>query len=1020
MFSAQIVGDDSGTLRAPLPTDRGMRVLRCGCLCLLLAVSAAAAPVASRMQPATTLEWRAFRSFSSADGLPQNSVLALLQDRDGYIHAGTNHGLARYDGREWHVDELPTGERGYAVGALAEARDGALWIGTDAVGAWRVDGARQQALVLPGAEEINAFWEGPDGRMWIASSGGLFRCALTQCERIDALAGAGARSLFGEPIDGAWRLWVGTNLEGVIQLADIEAAVPVRTGVVINRERGLPNNVGLSITRHAGDLWIGSGRGLARYDGARVESWTASRGLPNAMVFALQSDVDGEGRPVLYVALRPGGLLEIQADGEWRLIDSRHGLPSNAVHSLLRERHRGALWVGTMTAGIARVERERWALFDERMGLPDRITLGVGWSASTRMLWAGTASGAARWQDGRFVPLLPAPYNTQLVYDLVDAPDGSRWIAHRSGLQRWRGDTLELDLTADNSRLPAVSVDHLALRRAGSGRYELYAASGHGLGRWTEGEGVVRIENVPGITAGAGVPNLAVAAAPDVADEDILWASTDAGLVRLDRSGWREISAPCLEGLAPFALDAETFMHGNRVWIASRNGLRRLDDDRTCVAYPATRALGALTGVRVVGDDVYAFGSRGVMRLQRDGSAQQPGRIYGPEAGLLSPEIGAVAVDDRGRLFGATAAGLAALQPERAARLGAPAPLRLLTARYGNALQPLAAAAELPPDDSSVRFEYSLFAFDREYATRYRVRLLGLEREFGAWGADAVASYPRLPPGRYRLQVEARDADGIAAASPLEFPFVVGAHWWQRIWAQAGIALLVLGAGLGIGRWRVQIASRRALALQKEVALRTRELAAANANLEQAAVTDPLTGLKNRRYFALAAPAEAQRARRAAHAQALLVVLLDVDHFKRINDECGHDAGDAVLVEVAQRLQRIARAGDFVLRWGGEEFLLLLRDVERADAPELLARLLQEFSDEPVRVGAGPRRVTASIGAIAYPPTPADGGDLEHAIARADAALYRAKREGRDRAMLVECGASGDPPCRTIVRAAGA
>ena len=245
------------------------------------------------------------------------------------------------------------------------------------------------------------------------------------------------------------------------------------------------------------------------------------------------------------------------------------------------------------------------------------------------MLWAGTAGGAARWQDGRFVPLLPAPYNTQLVYDLVDAPDGSRWIAHRSGLQRWRGDTLELDLTADNSRLPAVSVDHLALRRAGSGRYELYAASGHGLGRWTEGEGVVRIENVPGIAAGAGVPNLAVAAAPDVADEDILWASTDAGLVRLDRSGWREISAPCLEGLAPFALDAETFMHGNRVWIASRNGLRRLDDDRTCVAYPATRALGALTGVRVVGDDVYAFGSRGVMspapRSTRSCARSRPG-----------------------------------------------------------------------------------------------------------------------------------------------------------------------------------------------------------------------------------------------------------------------------------------------------------------------------------------------------------------------------------------------------------
>jgi diguanylate cyclase (GGDEF)-like protein len=972
------------------------------------------------MQPATTLEWKAFRSFTSADSLPQNSVLALLQDGDGYIHAGTNHGLARYDGREWRATELPTGERGYAVGALAQARDGALWIGTDAVGAWRVDGARHDALMLPGAEEINAFWEAPDGRMWVASSGGLFRCALTVCERIGALGDAGARSLFGESIDGAWRLWVGTNTEGVIQLADIDAAVPRRTATAITREQGLPNNVGLSMTRFQGDLWIGSGRGLARYDGKHVESWTASRGLPNAMVFALQADVDADGRPVLFVALRPGGLLEIQADGEWRLIDSRHGLPSNAVHSLLRERHRGALWVGTMTAGVARVERQRWALFDERMGLPDRIVLGVGWSAPTRTLWAGTASGAARWDDGRFVPLLPGSYNAQLVYDLVDAPDGSRWIAHRGGLQRWRGDVLELDLTADNSRLPAVSVDHLAMRRVGGGSYELYAASGHGLARWTAREGVVRIENVDGIAAGIGVPNLAVAATPDAGDQDILWASTDAGLVRLDHSGWHAIEAACLEGLAPFALDAEALAHHNRVWIASRNGLRRLDDDGTCIAYPATRALGALTGVRLVGDDVYVFGSRGVMRLRRGGGPEQDGQVYGSDAGLLSPEIGAVAVDDRGRLFGASAAGLAAFQPERAAQPGAPAPLRLLAARYGDALQPLAAGAELPPDDSSVRFEYSLFAFDREYATRYRVRLLGLEREFGPWAGDAAAIYPRLPPGRYRLQVQARDADGIDASAPIELDFVVAAHWWQRAWAQAGVVLLLLATGLGIGRWRVQIASRRALELQEEVALRTRELAAANASLEQAAVTDPLTGLKNRRYFALAAPAEAQRARRSPPGRALLVVLLDVDHFKHINDECGHDAGDAVLEEIARRLQRIARAGDIVLRWGGEEFLLLLRDVERSGAAELLARLLQELSGQPVPVNGGSRKVTASIGAIAFPAAPADGGDLEHAIARADAALYRAKREGRDRAMLVDHDAAGDPPCRMIARVARA
>jgi diguanylate cyclase (GGDEF)-like protein len=345
--------------------------------------------------------------------------------------------------------------------------------------------------------------------------------------------------------------------------------------------------------------------------------------------------------------------------------------------------------------------------------------------------------------------------------------------------------------------------------------------------------------------------------------------------------------------------------------------------------------------------------------------------------------------------------------------------LRLTHARAGTASKPLLGGSTLSPDDSSVHFEFSLFAFEREYAVRYRTRLEGLESTFGAWTADNTATFPRLPPGDYRLQVEARDADGMQA-EPLEFRFRVAAHWWQRPWAPLVGALLLLACGLAFVRWRLHAAGRRAAALEQEVSMRTQELAGANARLEQAAVTDPLTGLKNRRYFTLAAAAEAERALRAPAEQALLVVLLDIDHFKRINDDCGHDAGDAVLVEVARRLQRFARAGDIVLRWGGEEFLLLMRDIERNSAAVPLRRLLAELADSPVVLPAHRIEMTASIGAICYPPTVRGGADLrlEHAIAVADTALYRAKREGRDRAMLVdERAAPAGCACEVILRA---
>lgn len=275
-----------------------------------------------------------------------------------------------------------------------------------------------------------------------------------------------------------------------------------------------------------------------------------------------------------------------------------------------------------------------------------------------------------------------------------------------------------------------------------------------------------------------------------------------------------------------------------------------------------------------------------------------------------------------------------------------------------------------------------------------------------------------MPTGQFELRVEARDADGVPA-TPIQFAFAVDTLWWQRPWALISFPLLLLGLGLLLGRWRLHATRRRAAALEREVATRTQELAQANERLHAVAVTDPLTGLKNRRYFALTAPAAAERARRAGPSGALLLAVLDIDHFKRINDGYGHDAGDAVLVEVARRLQLVARVGDFVLRWGGEEFLLLLRDVAADAADAVLRRVLHALAATPIAVGDAVLTVTASIGAIGFPVNPStpNSHSIEQAITLADAALYQAKREGRDRAIRIESGAAGEDPIHhTVLR----
>ncbi len=135
----------------------------------------------------------------------------------------------------------------------------------------------------------------------------------------------------------------------------------------------------------------------------------------------------------------------------------------------------------------------------------------------------------------------------------------------------------------------------------------------------------------------------------------------------------------------------------------------------------------------------------------------------------------------------------------------------------------------------------------------------------------------------------------------------------------------------------------------------------------------------------------------------MLLLLIDIDHFKRVNDSLGHAAGDSVLVEMSKRIDACCRAGDIVARFGGEEFVLLLRDLEREDGPTMLQRCLASIAATPVQVGAQTLPITVSIGAVRFPDTLA-GNDFDSALAVADDALYTAKQSGRDAGCLIDRG----------------
>jgi two-component system, cell cycle response regulator len=188
--------------------------------------------------------------------------------------------------------------------------------------------------------------------------------------------------------------------------------------------------------------------------------------------------------------------------------------------------------------------------------------------------------------------------------------------------------------------------------------------------------------------------------------------------------------------------------------------------------------------------------------------------------------------------------------------------------------------------------------------------------------------------------------------------------------------LLMLGVGL----------------IASEILRRTRlQTFVAHQELQQLASTDPLTGLNNRRSIEPQLESEVSRARR--HHAHLSVLIADLDHFKRVNDQYGHVVGDGMLCEVARRIETLLRKEDRAARWGGEEFLVLLPETDLEQAEIVAEKIREAIASRPVAVNGFRIPLTISIGVAAW----ADDADAESLIRRADKGLYRAKGSGRNR-----------------------
>jgi diguanylate cyclase (GGDEF)-like protein len=322
------------------------------------------------------------------------------------------------------------------------------------------------------------------------------------------------------------------------------------------------------------------------------------------------------------------------------------------------------------------------------------------------------------------------------------------------------------------------------------------------------------------------------------------------------------------------------------------------------------------------------------------------------------------------------------------------------------------AAIQLGYRDDVITFRFAALDFTAPHENRYTYKLEGFDKDWVQAGNEQQATYTNLAGGRYVFRVRGANSDGHWNQEGLAVNVNVESPPWVRWWAFAIYAFLfglALYAVWAAQQRRVKREADYALRLAGEVTARTAELAQRNLELEkvnkqllEASVTDTLTGLGNRRFLqntvtALLAAGTDRRAGVAGPQFMLLIV--DLDHLKPINDQHGHEAGDRVLIQIAEILKHLCRASDIVVRWGGDEFVVLCSSADLSAAAILAERIRTSVAKQIFRVKEGvSARTSCSVGFAPYPfiAGAPERTSWEQSLALADAALYQAKLERND------------------------
>lgn len=1053
---------------------------------LLLALAALCAKAARGVPPRG--EFISFQQVVVPDEVPAHLVSALAEDRQGFLWIGTQAGLVRYDGYQYRVFKFdpndPRSLSGSYVRSLFAAGDGRLWIGTFSSGLSVYDPATETFTRYPhdaanprslSHNRIEGIAEDRSGHLWLATFAGLDRLDPAT-GRIDhfrhrpqdpaSLAADRARAVL---VDRAGRVWVGSQ-------GGLQTWRPGKGFARIASDPDDPRSLaGQFVSKlfedSRGRIWIGT-----LDDGAAVfdpKTGVLHRFRPEAGDDPDErDDRDGRDKPggrgpgalshfwvygivqgaadEIWIATFGGGIDVVDARTFQVVARLRHDaarpgtIGSDRVGALLRDRA-GVYWVGTWGRGLDRHDPAARAVRAIRFS-PNRPD-GLSHPEIVRALpmrdgtiWAGTNGNGidVLTPEGRRIgghrpdSKDPGALTDGAITCLAQADDGTIWVATLNGmLHRRRPGAPRFDRLSVADGLPGGPIRALAFGPDGA----LWAGAAEGLARIDPR--TLRIAtfrhrpNDPATLSGIAAESLAFDR------RGTLWVGTDGGLNAFDPERGTAVRIPYLplrrDGLPAGWIPDLMIARDGRLWLATPDGASILAswDGKTARFEPIAEKLGRSPApVESLIEDGQGRVWLGP-RLRVDPRTWESQEL-GPADGLSFHDffIASRSRTAEGALLFGSPEGLLEVWPENLRPWTYKPPVVATSLRVDGVERPGAARLDrltLAPWERSLRLDFSALDYSAPARNHYRYRLDGFDARWTRGDASQrSAAYTRLPPGSYTLRVEGTNRAGRWSPHALRLPLTVLPTFYQTAWFRAFAALGLFALAYAAYRLRVRRLEARSRVLERTVQERTlslaeknQELEVANRRIEEASLTDPLTRLRNRRFLEQTLDGDLDLAARrhedgeATTAEADLVfLLLDLDHFKSVNDTYGHTAGDAVLVQTADLLRSVCRASDHLVRWGGEEFLVVARSCHRADAPDLAEKIRTAIEGHPFRLEDGTELArTASLGFAAYPFAPANPHAVgwQEIVAVADLALYAAKRNGRNRWVGVEAGTGAEP-----------